>query len=645
MDHQRMILKIDLSRKTAEKESTAPYEGRFIGGRGIGSRLLLQHLAPGVNPLGPENVLIFSTGPLSGTAAPASGRVDVTGKSPMNDYHAVTNFGGFWGAEFSQAGYSHLVVEGAAEEPVYLLIDNDRVEFRDARRLWGLSTYETIASLRAELKDPEVQVIAIGPGGENRVRYASINSSMGNSAGRMGMGAVMGSKKLKAVAVRGTRGIPLHNPKRFMEAARQTHRFLRESETFANFKISKANGDPMFHKKSEDQLTFGNYEAAAWDRFGRIEPEKFFSKHKIRRTGCFGCPLQCMHLVQMPRGDFGLSRCMNFQSFLGTVWNDDLSAMWEAIVLANQYGLDSHETGGMIALMMELHKNGIITAADADGLALERGSREAILHLIHKIARREGIGDILAEGPERAAKAIGGRAPEFVVAAKGMFPHGYQFQVVEGTSLMQAVSSGEPFQTYGTGVERTMDPEKPNPRLLAQAKELYGAGEAYLPGNYSEAKVRMVIDSEHRSRVPDLLGICLTSIEYVLKTVPDIHFLYDRQVELFNAAIGRSISRNELFQAAERLVNLERCIDAREGLTRQEDALPRRFFKPFDAGKNRGKVLDEKKMEEMKSTYYRLRGWDVETGLPSAEKLLELELQEIVQEKGAADEKKLRKAG
>ncbi|MBW1697185.1 MAG: aldehyde ferredoxin oxidoreductase family protein [Deltaproteobacteria bacterium] len=645
MYSQRVILKIDLSDRTFEKEDTVPYIDLFIGGRGIGSKLLYDNLNPNVDPLGPENILVFNTGPLSGTAAPASGRVDVSGKSPMNNYHAVSNFGGFWGAEFSQAGYNHLVIAGSTDTPVYLYIDNDRVEFRDARHLWGMSTYDTIKTLREELKDPDIQALCIGPGGENLVRYASIQTSLGDAAGRMGMGAVMGSKKLKAIAVRGTKGISLYDSKRFMETALQTHRFLRESDVFENFKTSKVIGDPMFSKKAEDSLSFGNYEAGSWDRFGRLNPETFFLKYQLRRTGCFGCPLQCMHLIQLPEGEFGVSRCMNFQSFLGTVWNDDLITMWDAIVLANKYGLDSHETGGMIALLMELYKDGVISAEDSDGIPMEKGSRKAILQIIHKIARREGIGDILAEGPQRAAEAIGGVAPDYVVAAKGLFPHGYQFQAIEGTSLMQAVSSGEPFQTYGTGIERTMDPDNPNPRLLAQAKELYGSEKAYLQGNYSPAKVKMIIDSEHRSRVPDLMGVCLTSIVYVLKTVSDIHFLYDRLAELYNSATGRFITREELFKTAERLVTLERCIDAREGLTRDDDTLPRRFFRAFETGKNRGKALNEKKMEEMKTTYYRLRGWDTASGLPTAETLTTLELGDIVEKNGIQKRNRLRKTG
>ncbi|UCD81801.1 MAG: hypothetical protein JSW26_10350, partial [Desulfobacterales bacterium] len=483
--------------------------------------------------------------------------------------------------------------------------------------------------LRRQLGDEDIQVIAIGPAGENQVRFAAINASMGNAAGRMGMGAVMGSKKLKAVAVRGTKGVDLHDPGKFMELALDTHKFLKESAAFQNFTKSKALGDPMFSKKAADHMPFGNYETGFWEKFLRLKVEDFFAQHKIRRTGCFGCPLQCMHLVRVPEGDYGLSNCLSFLSFLGTVWNDDLTTMWQAIVLANRYGLDAHETGGIIALLMELYQDGVISREDTDGIAMQKGSREAILQMVHKIARREGIGDVLAEGPQRAAEAIGGDAATYVVAAKGLFPHGYQFQALEGTSLMQAVSSGEPFQTYGTGIERTIDPDNPDPRLVAQAKELYGSEEAYLPGNYSPAKVRMVIDAEHRSRVPDLLGICLTSIIYVLKGAADINFLYDRQAELLNAATGTALNRHNLFDAAERLVNLERCIDGRQGLTRKDDTLPKRFFEPFDTSANPGKALDAEKMEEMKSVYYSTRGWDPETGLPSKEKLNDLGLENI----------------
>ena len=625
---QGVILRVDLKSRTHRIDGVTPYVNDGVGGRGIGSRILYEELHEGTDPLGPENILIFNNGPLSGTAAPGSGRVDISAKSPMNHYHAVTNFGGYWGAELRHAGYAHLVITGASADPVYLFIENGRVEIRDARHLWGLDTYETAAQLRKDIGDENMQVLSIGPAGEKLVRFSCIITNLGDAAGRTGMGAVMGSKKLKAIAVRGTQGVSLADPRRFFELARDTHRRLRESPSFKENEKTKPVTDGMFNKLYENLLAFGNYQDGRWEKFSRLKPEKFFSTHQIRRAGCFGCPMQCMHLVEVPERGYGIAFCTPFMSFLGTVWNDDLTTMWDAIILANKYGLDVVETGGIIALLMELYENGIITSSDTDGIAMVRGSRKAILHTIHKIARREGLGEILAEGARRAAEKLDSRAVEYVSEVRGHFPHGYQFPAFEGASLMQAVGGPDPFPTYGTGVEIRLSMPGPRDKLLTEARELFGSEDAYLPGNYSPEKVQMVIDAEHRSRVPDMLGICLYVIDNYNKTSSDYYFFYNRLVDLYNAATGRSLTREALFQAAERLVNLERCHDAREGLSRKDDKLPRRFFRSFPGGVNKGKALDPEKMEEMITMYYQARGWDPETGLPAPEKLGELGLKE-----------------
>jgi aldehyde:ferredoxin oxidoreductase len=300
--------------------------------------------------------------------------------------------------------------------------------------------------------------------------------------------------------------------------------------------------------------------------------------------------------------------------------------MWEAIILANKYGLDIIETAGVIALLMELYEKGLISEKDTGGIPMKKGSREAILKMVHKIAACEGIGDILAQGASRAAEIIGRGAPEYVVHVKGLFPHGYQFQAFEGASLMQAVGGADPFPTYGTGVEIRLSMPGPKEKLLAEAKALFGSEEAYLPGNYSLAKVEMVIDAEHRARVPDILGVCIYVIDGYNKSSPDPDFFYNRLVDLYQAATGRALTRQELFTAAERSVNLERCIDAREGLTRKEDRLPERFFKSFPGGGNKGKALDREKLEAMKTAYYKSRSWNPDTGLPTREKLRDLSL-------------------
>ncbi|UCF94726.1 MAG: hypothetical protein JSW39_11400, partial [Desulfobacterales bacterium] len=256
----------------------------------------------------------------------------------------------------------------------------------------------------------------------------------------------------------------------------------------------------------------------------------------------------------------------------------------------------------------------------------EKGRREALLPIITKIAKREGVGAILAEGAQRAAEALDSRAAEYVVSVRGHFPHGYQFQAFEGASLMQAVGGADPFPTYGTGVEIRLSLPGNREKLLAEARELFGSEEAYLPGNYSAAKVRMVIDAEHRARIPDILGVCLYVIDGYNKTADDYFFFYDRLVDLYQAATGRPLTRAQLFAVAERLVNLERCHDAREGLQREDDRLPRQFFRTFPGGVHQDKTLDPQKMQEMQTLYYRMRGWDPDTGLPTLAKQRELGL-------------------
>jgi aldehyde:ferredoxin oxidoreductase len=364
-----------------------------------------------------------------------------------------------------------------------------------------------------------------------------------------------------------------------------------------------------------------------------MDVEKFFSKYFLRKAGCFGCFMPCKTLIRIPEIGYGLGGCTDFSSFVGTVWNDDLTTMWEAIILANKLGMDVVETSGVITLLMELNEKGIITADHTDGLSMDKGSREAILNTISKIAGREGVGNTLAEGLRKAAVTLNSRAQDHVVDNKGLYPHGYAYPAFEGTSLMQAVGNADPFPTYGSGMEMRLAGPGPWEAFREEAEALYGSEEAYLPGNYSPAKVRMAIDTEHRSRIPDLFGVCLKPYHQGGE-----HLTTGRLLDLYKAATGRTVTVDELIRVTERLVNLERMIDAREGLTREQDRLPKRFFKPLKGGVHDGKALDPEKMEQMKSVYYHSRGWDPETGLPTSEKLRELGLEPLAVEDGRKEE-------
>jgi aldehyde:ferredoxin oxidoreductase len=429
------------------------------------------------------------------------------------------------------------------------------------------------------------------------VRFANLVTGSGHAAGRFGMGAVMGSKQLKAIAVRGTQGVNLADPQRFLEVARETHRWFRD---LPRFKARK--DDPpyasMFSERFTETAAFGNYESGAWDKFLQMDVEKFFSKYFLRKAGCFGCFMPCKSLIRIPEIGYGLGGCTDFSSFVGTVWNDDLTTMWEAIILANKLGMDVVETSGVITLLMELYEKGIITADHTDGVSMDKGSQEAILKTISKIAGREGVGNTLAEGMRKAAATLNSRAQDHVVDNKGLYPHGYAYPAFEGTSLMQAVGNADPFPTYGSGMEMRL------------------AG----PGPWE-------------SRIPDLFGVCLKPYHQGGE-----HLTTGRLLDLYKAATGRTVTVDELIRVTERLVNLERMIDAREGLTREQDRLPKRFFKPLEGGVHDGKALDPEKMEQMKSVYYHSRGWDPETGLPTSEKLRELGLETLAVEDGRKEE-------
>jgi aldehyde:ferredoxin oxidoreductase len=619
------ILKVDLSSGKIDIEPTEPYVDKYLGGRGIGVRLVYDHLKPGTGPLEPGNPLIFNMGPLTGTAMPSSGRTDITCLSPLTNLRAKSNIGGYWGPEAKFAGFDHIVITGKAEKPVYLWIQDGQVEIRDASHLWGKDTFETQTLIQEELGDSEIKVVCIGPAGERLVRLASIISEVAASASRTGTGAVMGSKNLKAVAVRGTGSVKVARPQEMVDYSIAINQEIRNhpaGQELGNWGVVRF----ISLMYSLSFFPVGHFEDVHWqeiiDNYGG---PAFVEQFQVKTIGCFNCPVRCKNFLSVPELGKGFVTCEPWSDFTGSVWNLDMMVFWEATLLCRKLGLDHAEISSAIGLLMELYHEGIITEKETDGLAMERGGKEAILTTIRKTGYREGYGDLLAEGQKAFATHIGPAAVEKLDLVKGLGPHVYEFRAYHGSALMQAVGHrGDPLPLRGSLIEF----EWVNaPDWFQQvAKEQFGNEGAAIPSSY-EGKAMSAIISEHNDRVVDSLGVC---------TWPYCLFVYhniDVAARFFNLVTGKDWSNEELLKIAERIRNLERMFDVRQGLTREMDTLPDKFFEePLKKGKYEGAVLDREKFEGMKDEYYDHRGWDKATGIPTREKLVELGLEDVAAE-------------
>lgn len=619
------ILRIDLSDGKITTEPVEPYVDKYIGGRGLGVRLIYDTYVPQTDAFDPANPLIFNTGPLTGTALPGSGRVDVTALSPMSKLRAKSNFGAYWGPELKYTGYDHIIIQGKSEKPCYLWIKDGRVEIRGAGDIWGKDTFETQKAIQQELGDSEIKVVCIGPGGEKLVRFACLITETGDAAGRTGMGAVMGSKNLKAIAVRGSWGVQVARPEEFLDLSIQVNREIREHPAYKELsQWGVSRGVLMMYQMGF--FPVGYFEDVCWEELlENFQAPDYVQKNQLKNMGCFCCPNRCMNFLSVPEIGKGLTSCEPFSGFTGGVWNLDMDVFWEATLLVNKMGIDCTETSASIGLLMELYHDGIITAKDIDGIAMERGSKDAILTTIRKIADREGYGDLLAEGQMAIAEKFGPEAVEKVDLVKGLAPHAYEHRAFKGTGLMQAVGHrGDPLPLRGNLLE--VDWHNAPEWFQQVAKEQFGDEEAAIPSSY-KGKARSAIISEHMERVADNLGIC--------KWLYGLFIYQDMEMatRIFNLSTGKDWEVSQFLKVSERVRNLERMFDVRQGLRRKDDSLPKKFFEqPLSKGQYKGEVMDKEKFEQMKDEYYELRGWNKETGIPTREKLEELGLGDVADE-------------
>lgn len=622
----RKIAYINLS--TGEiKTAPIPIELRkkYIGGRGLDMYLLYNHLKPGVDPLGPDNVLTVSAGVLVGTPASASARTHIGAKSPLTGFLGSSNMGGFFAPEMRFAGFDHLVITGKAKEPVYLWIHDGEIEIRDGSNVWGEDVASTQDVIREELGDEEIKSLCCGLAGEKLVRYANVMTGIKNAAGRTGMGAVMGSKNLKAIAVRGTTDLNIRFPKEALDydaelldhiGSTKFAQIMQKWGTMFIYGVTNSTGLVRVRNFESNQLVGGDIEGE------HIEDYAFGTE------GCYGCIIHCRHKYLIRKGPYagtyGEGPEYTTQGAFGMeVGCNHFETVLIGNSLVNKYGMDTLETGSMIAWAMELYEKGILTDADTGGLKLEWGNDDAVLEMVKQIGERRGLGDILAEGPLRAAQKIGRDSLKYLVHVKGMSNLHSDERPTPSLALGIATGSrGSDHLRSRPAIDLYHLPEK----LL---RKIYSSPTPYdgpLSSDYTayEGKPRQVQWHEMMYEAIDCTGVCKFHTVFLSPNL----IAFDQLSKLLYYNTGLEFTPQEIWEVADRAYTVERLFNLREGLTRADDWLVDRYFdEPTPVGLPivRGKTIDRDKFKAMLDEYYELHGWD-DKGVPRPETLKKLGL-------------------
>jgi aldehyde:ferredoxin oxidoreductase len=646
------VLWADLSRGTIEERSLSPalYKD-YLGGYGLGVRMLYEWMPPGADPLGAGNVLGFVPGLLTGTGVPFSGRFMVVGKSPLTGGWGDANCGGHFGPVLRSAGYDGLFVTGVSPQPVYLFIDEGKPELRDASHLWGLDTVETDRRIKEETGSA-VRAVCIGPAGEKQSLISAIITDGGRAAARSGLGAVMGAKRLKAVAVRGGKrtAIPIHD-KPALSRLSGDYRQLFKGETPSSFRlfirlttlvlpllrllrvrVSSTSTDMVINAYREYGTCSGTAFAteigdapvknwlgtAARDfplrRSVRISDDAVI-QHSVKRYGCRHCPIGCGGIVRLQGERYNVEESHKpeyetLAAFGPLLLNDDLESIIQINDICDRYGLDTISAGGIVAFAIECYERGLIGPEETGGLELSWGNAPAIVELMQKIARREGIGDFLADGVKRAAERIGGESEPCAVHAGGQeLPmHDSRYEPMLGLAYLVDPTPGRHTVANGGAYD------------VPSLQETYAAADLDLPGQYEyQAKGAVFALLNRHIQVVNCAGLCLFSL--VMGQPPVRGWI--------NAVTGWEMSHADLLRVGHRIQVLRHAFNLREGIRPGDFSLPSRAVgsPPLEAGPLKGVTLD---METMIRDYFQAMGYEESTGIPTAELLESLGLQEIV---------------
>ncbi len=611
------ILRVDLERESIDVEE--PQEilyCRYLGGGTLALYYLMKELKPKSDPLGPENILVFAGSVISGTPAAGLSRFSVAAKSPLTGAFGEAEAGGWWIPELKFAGFDAIVIKGRANRPVYLWIHEGEAEIRDASHLWGKLAKETQEEIRRELGDERIRIALIGPAGEKLVRASCILNDLKHANGRTGLGAVMGSKNLKAVAVRGKKRMEVADE----EAVRRLTKWLKDTYEEPYFSIGNLGTSRVTTMLSEQGiLPTLNFREGSFAEAEAISGETMSKTILVRRGTCYGCFVRCKREVQVGEPYFvdpiyggpEYETVVAFGSMCGIA---DLKAISKANQLCNAYGLDTISMGGLISFAMECYEKGILTQKDTDGLELRFGNVEAMMRMVEMIGKREGLGDTLAEGICPAAEKFGKGAERFAMHVKGMPLPFHEPRGKVGVGLGYAVSATGPDH-----MEYPHDPFWATEAGIALLRPL-GIFEPVDVFDLGPQKIRIFVYLQQYWNLLNTLGVCmLTAKPFGPQTLNGI-------VDYVKAVTGWETSLFDLLKVAERHANMTRIFNLREGLTAQDDTLPDRFFQPMEGGNLKGKKIDKEQFSKAIETYYEMMGWDPETGIPKKAKLAELDL-------------------
>lgn len=609
------ILRADLSSgHFSEEPLDMDMARKFIGGRGFNVLRLWQEIPTGLSGLDPQNPLAFGVGPMNGTSFPGSGRFNVSAMSPQTGILGDSNAGGFFGPELKFAGYDQIIITGKAQEPCFLWLGPEGPQLMPAGDLMGRDVWEVQTEIIRMIGDTRTQVASTGPAADRGVKFSGVFTNLVRAAARTGMGAVMASKNLKAVAVRGMNPLPVARPLEFSSLVSDLNRAIQEHDQYGS-RCQLGTTRLVSILQEMGCLGTRHYQSGRFPGFKEVSGERLAERFKLKSKACFSCPIPCSRFIDTGTLATEGPEFEGLGGFTAMTGSDDLEGALRAIDLCNRYGMDVIAVSEAISFLMECFQEGLISEADCDGLAPRWGDTEFTLDMIHKIARREGIGDVFADGIREAARRLGPHTEHLAMHVKGLEFFKADPRGIKGYALGVAVASrggdhlrAEPMFEF-TGQEEA-------------ARKLYGHPEAAYPREYL-GKGRLVKDFEERCALSDCWNACKNTLVN-MEVLP-----FDLAAKFYQAATGMDMTGEELRTSAERVCNLERLFICREGITRKDDRLPPRFLDeplPEDSGPSAGQVVE---LEPMLDEYYKARGWDVKTGIPLEETLRRLALDSL----------------